>query len=108
MKYHIEFNSSEINGNVFDKAIIGDNNCSISNSKVYTIPKIFPDYLDEVINNSRNKKEYYCATKAKQLYTSKNQEGLRIFIQDNITTFLNGTFATVAGGLLLEIIQRIV
>lgn len=105
-----EFKNSVINGDVFKGAKIGDEFISgdkIANSFNNRNYNHFTDYLEEIIINSNNKKERECASKAKNLYTSNKHKDLKTFIIENITTFSTGTFATVAGGLLLNIIQKI-
>lgn len=65
----------------------------------------FTKYLDEVTINSNDAKERECAVKAKALYNSNKIKELKKLIIENISTFTTGTFATTAGGLLLNIIQ---
>lgn len=67
----------------------------------------FTKYLDEVTINSNNAKERECAIKAKTLYNNNKRKELKKLIIENIGTFTAGTFATTAGGLLLNIIQDI-
>lgn len=94
----IEFKGNTIYGSVLDKATM------IENQK--NQEKDFTEYLDDVMNYTNNKTEYECAKKAKEFYVS-DRKSLKSFIVDNITTFTTGTFATVAGGLLLSAIQKI-
>ena len=117
-----EFKDSTINGDVFTNAKIGDqfiNSFNNGNNNEYVDGdnitnsfnnidyNYFTNYLEEIIKNSDDIKERKCAEKAKNLYNEHKHKELKSFIIQNITTFSTGTFATVAGGLLLNIIQNI-
>lgn len=117
-----EFKNSTINGDIFSNAKIGDqfinsfnkgnNNEYVGGDKIVNSYSNldynhFTNYLEEIIKNSDNIKERKCAEKAKNLYNTNKHKELKSFIIQNITTFSTGTFATVAGGLLLNIIQNI-
>lgn len=127
-KLNINFDGNKINGSVFEGAVIGDNNSKdntytnsfnkgnnneyVGGNKNITVLndenfKNLPDYLENVMINSESLKERECASKAKKLVISNNHQGLKTFIIDNISTFTTGTFATVAGGMLLNIVQQI-
>lgn len=127
-KLNIKFDGNNIDGSIFENAVIGDNN---SKDNTYTNSfnrgnnneyvggnknitawndedfKNLSDYLESVMIISESLKERECASKAKKLVTSSNHQDLKSFIIDNISTFTTGTFATVAGGMLLNIIQQI-
>lgn len=95
----IEFNDNIFTGSVMEKTKIIDNS-------VNTKDDSFIIGLNEVIKHTSSETERRCATKAKELYTS-DKKALKNFIIDNLSTFTTGTFATVLGGLLLEIIKNI-
>lgn len=102
-----KFENCTINGGILDGAIIGDDNKIIQIDSNNVSSDNFIKYLDELINTSNNLKEKECAQQAKKLYNRKDIKSLKNFIIENITTFTTGTFATVAGGLLLNAIQNI-
>lgn len=89
----------------------GDNNQYVNGNETnYTYIgnyENFTKYLDEVTINSDDAKERECAVKAKALYNNNRRKELKKLIIENISTFTAGTFATTAGGLLLNIIQDI-
>ena len=62
--------------------------------------------LCEVFSNTSNNQEKECASQAANL-CNKDRKSLKNYIIDNINTFVTGTFATTAGGLLLEIIKNL-
>ncbi len=127
-KANIEFNKNIINGSVFEGSVIGDNNSKdntytnsfnkgnnneyVGGNKSITVLndenfKHLPDYLESVMIYSDSLEERKCASEAKKLFISNNHQDLKSFIIENISTFTTGTFATVAGGMLLSIIQKI-
>lgn len=127
-KPNIEFNKNNINGSVLEGAVIGNNNSKDNtytnsfnkgNNNEYVVGNKnitvlndgtfnhLPDYLEIVMINSDSLEERKCASEAKKLFISNNYQDLKSFIIDNISTFTTGTFATVAGGMLLNIIQKL-
>lgn len=64
-------------------------------------------YLNELLKTSDSSIEKECAEQAKILYLNNDKKTLKDFIIENITTFTTGTFSTIAGGLLLNVIQNI-
>lgn len=127
-------NSNILNGSTFNvnsptynnKGIIGDNNKfngilgdsnnsnQINNSKkneniyneIELIQKI-SDGLDEIIITTKNKKEIRIAEKTKKYLKEKKFKVLKKWINKNWDTFITGTFSTVAGGMLLNLIQTL-
>lgn len=62
--------------------------------------------LCEVFANTSNTQEKECASQAATL-CNNDRKSLKNYIIDNINTFVTGTFATAAGGILLEIIKNL-
>ncbi len=64
------------------------------------------ELLNSVFENADNAKEKDCAHQAVKL-CDEDRKSLKQYIIDNLITFTTGTFATTAGGLLLEMIQNL-
>ncbi len=105
-KMSINISDSEISGGIFNHSVLGNNNNIVlktsSNDK-----DNFCSYLDYIILNSESPEERKCASDAKILYQKGEKDKLKRLIIDNIATFAAGTFSTLAGGALLEIIKGI-
>ncbi len=102
-----KFENCTINGGILDGAIFGDNNNIIHGNQINKESDNFVNYLDELLKISDSSVEKECAKQAKILYLNNDKKTLKDFIIENIATFTTGTFATVAGGLLLNAIQNI-
>lgn len=106
----IIFDGNNISGgNFFEKATITSEDETKLEYKIY--PEI--DYeklkilLYTVANISNNNQEKQYAIHAANL-CDKDKHSLKSYIIDNISSFVSGTFATVAGGMLLEMIQGLI
>lgn len=109
------FKGNDIRGGVLNHAVFGNDNKVIEGDGNTLENKIYNDcgndfitYLDEVIVYSDSKHERECALNAKKLYESNKRSELKKYLMKNISTFTSGTFATVAGGLLIELIKMII
>lgn len=67
----------------------------------------FSKLLNEMLVESDNKDERKCAVIAKQYADGKEKNMLKQLIESNIGTFTSGTFATLAGGALLEMVKKL-
>lgn len=105
-KMSVNISNSEISGGVLNGAVIGENNRVIHVAHNNDTDK-FCDYLSYIILNSDSLEERQCASGAKIRYKRGEKSELKKFIIDNLATFSSGTFATLAGGALLEIIKGI-
>ena len=105
----ISFKENNISGgNFFEKSTFSTghetNNTIEINSEI--------DYdqltkrLCEVFANTSNTQEKECASQAANL-CNNDRKSLKNYIIDNISTFVTGSFAATAGGLLLELIKNL-
>jgi len=98
-----------INNKLFENATIINENETITEYKIY--PEIdyeqFKILLHTVANLSNNNQEKQHAIHAAEL-CDKDKHSLKSYIVENISSFVSGTFATVAGGMLLEMIQGLI
>ncbi|MCM1525026.1 MAG: hypothetical protein NC120_11265 [Ruminococcus sp.] len=90
-------NSGEINGPV----IIGSDS---SNEIDY---EKFSKLLNDVIINSNDRTERTYALEAKEYADEEEHNKLRQLISNNFAAFTSGTFATLAGGVLLEMVKKL-
>ena len=86
----------EIGGDIIFN--VNDNSIDIDYEKIAKL-------LDDVRKKSNDKNEIMCAAVAKQYVDDGNEKGLRKYIKANLSTFTTGTFATLAGGVLLELLR---
>lgn len=105
----MEFNlkNCSISGGVLNNSVLGDNNHYVKGNEFNSsnIESTLLDCLDKVAINSDSRKERKYAIKARKIYNQNGMTSLKKFIIDNLNSFTTGTFATVAGGLLYDIIQ---
>lgn len=68
----------------------------------------FSKLLDDMLKKCEDQNERLCALEAQRYADKKDESNLKQYLKDNFPTFSNGTFATLAGGLLLEMVKRLV
>lgn len=102
---NITFNNCEI-----DKMQNADEITNINYGDTYHSYdyKILEQHFDTVNKSSNDPDECKLALEAKKLCSKHDQKGLRALVKAHIPDFTSGTFATVAGGLLLEMIKHLV
>lgn len=103
---NFNFERNEIHGSVFENAIIVNDSNNLERSES-SKTKSLNEYLDELIAISPYHKEVTCAKRIKKLYVNKKEEELKKFLKSNFKTITTGTFANVAGGLLVEMLKKI-
>lgn len=69
--------------------------------------KKFSELLDTVLTESDVRLERELAVKAKHFADRKEKGKLKELIKTNWSSFVSGTFATLAGGALLEMIKAL-
>ncbi|MBD5115625.1 MAG: hypothetical protein HDT46_10605 [Ruminococcaceae bacterium] len=98
-----------IDNNLFQSATITSVNETNIEYKIR--PEIdyekFKILLNTVANISKDEQEKQHAIHAADL-CDRDKRSLKSYIIDNISSFVSGTFATVAGGMVLEIIQNLI
>ena len=92
----IEISGCTIYEGVLKEGHVGDN--------IYQNMPTYFKYFNAVVDESNNEMERKLAERAKKLYQTENHAALKKLLTNNITAFTSGTFATVAGGLLLQAI----
>ena len=111
----------EVNNSVLNKGITGDiiiGNGNNVDSKNVTVPNNIysnddfdfdkpSELLEKVSIDSKIRQEGKCAAKEKQYANKHDPKSFKKFISDNKIAFTSGTFATVAGGLLLNLINKV-
>lgn len=98
-------NSGNINGDV--SIGTGNNNGNIDFRKNDFNFKELSEMFEKVIKWSDVKLECELAADAKHFADKKEKENLKKFIVENLSSFTSGTFATLAGGALLEMIKAL-
>lgn len=95
----------------YDRCIINNGyaevmnmNTGEGNSESVDLKK-FSELLDTVLTESDVRLERELAVKAKHFADRKEKGKLRELIAANLSSFVSGTFATLAGGALLEMIK---
>lgn len=68
---------------------------------------MFSELLDRILVESDNKTERKYAVMAKHYADGKEKNKLKQLIKSNLVTFTSGTFATLAGGVLLEMVKML-
>lgn len=81
-------------------------NANEGNSEGVDLKK-FSELLDMVLTESDVRLERELAVKAKHFADRKEKGKLRELIAANLSSFVSGTFATLAGGALLEMIKAL-
>ena len=81
-------------------------NANEGNSESVDLKK-FSELLDTVLTESDVRHERELAVKAKHFADRKEKGKLRELIASNLSSFVSGTFATLAGGALLEMIKAL-
>ncbi len=100
---HISFSNSKItDSNILNNTNIGSTVVNVD--KALDLQKII-EGLTTVLKNSTDKTERRCAERALGLIQKNKMEAFWDYVKKNLGTFLTGTFANVAGGVLLEIIK---
>ena len=95
--------NSITNSNILDGATV------ISNDKISAIDyDELKSLLNVVVSKSINEEEKQHAVHAVELCGKKDKNLLKSYIMENISSFVTGTFATVAGGLLQNMIQNLI
>lgn len=100
-------------GDNYNKCIINNGyakdlimNTNEGNSEGVDLKK-FSELLDTVLTESDVRLERELAVKAKHFADRKEKGKLRELIAANLSSFVSGTFATLAGGALLEMIKAL-
>ncbi len=98
-------NSGNINGDV--SIDTGNNNGNNDFGKNDLNLKELSEMLENVLTGSDVRHERELAADAKRFADKKEKENLKKFILENLSSFTSGTFATLAGGALLEMIKAL-
>lgn len=106
----IKFEGNNISGGDFFENATIISKGEISNE--YTInSKTDYDELKRLLlivaNSSKNSEEIEHASYAAEL-CGRDKKSLKSYIIENISSFVTGSFATVAGGMLLAMIQNLI
>lgn len=82
-------------------------NINGSNSECVDLKKL-SELLEVVLIESDMSSERKLALKAKNLADEKEKGKLKAFIEENWSAFTSGTFATLVGGVLVEMFKKLV
>lgn len=99
----------ELNESVLNTGITGDiyiNSCNSYLNDNFDFDEFYK-FLESVLIESDSKHERECAAKAKELAKNHDKIKLKQLISENKSAFTSGTFATLAGGILLEMIKKV-
>ncbi len=109
---NVEIRDSVLNQGITGNIVVGENNIVDSNGVTYSNNDFDFDELsktlEKVLIESDIRQERKYAAEAKKYADKHDQKSLKKFISDNKIAFTSGTFATVAGGVLLELIKNLV
>ena len=104
---NVELEKSVINYGSAGDIIIGDNNDLTKYSNESFDFDSFSKLLGKVLIESDNRQEREYAAEAKEIAKDHDKKSIKEFIKARESAFTSGTFATVAGGVLLALIDKV-
>ena len=109
---NVELKNSVVNYGIAGNITIGTNNIVGSKDVVNSNDSFDFEELSELLEavsiESDSKQERKYAAEAKKYSDKHDKKSLKQFISERESAFTSGTFATVAGGVLLELIKKLV
>ncbi|MCH5193361.1 MAG: hypothetical protein J1F11_05315 [Oscillospiraceae bacterium] len=104
---NVEFKKSVINNGITGHIFIDSDNNIVGLNDDFDFDEL-SELLEAVSIESDIMQERKYAAEAKKYADKHDQKSLKKFISENKSAFTSGTFATVAGGVLLELIKNLV
>lgn len=103
---NVELEKSVINYGITGHIFIDSDRNVVDSNESFDFDEL-SNLLERVLIESDNRQEREYAAKAKEIAKDHDKKSIKEFIKARESAFTSGTFATVAGGVLLALIDKV-
>ena len=103
---NVELEKSVINYGITGNIFIDSDRNVVDSNESFDFDEL-SNLLERVLIESDNRQEREYAAEAKEIAKDHDKKSIKEFIKARESAFTSGTFATVAGGVLLALIDKV-